>query len=152
MISPELLRRFSLFSGLEPAVFSELAMMGDTRTLQSGEWLFEAQDPADALYLILSGQIELHVLLNKEQQLYQQIVSLVQGEAVGWEALVEPHQHTTGAAATEPTELIALDAASLRAFMRRHPAVGLVIMTRTAQMLSRQLDQLQVRFASLFTA
>jgi len=59
MISPEWLRRFSLFAGLDLAVLKEIAMAGEQIAIHEGDRLFSEHDQADALYLIVSGNIEL---------------------------------------------------------------------------------------------
>ena len=58
MLSPETLRRFPFFAGLDAAALTTLAIEGEEVTIQKGDWLFYAGDAADALYIVVSGSIK----------------------------------------------------------------------------------------------
>ena len=49
MISPETLRRFSLFSGLDSAVLEDLATAGEEVKFKQGEWLFKEGKEAERI-------------------------------------------------------------------------------------------------------
>lgn len=149
MVSPELLRRFSLFAGLDAGAFKSLAMAGEEITLKAGDWLFHEGDEADALYLILSGSLDLTINLDKEGSRQADLCTLVEGDAVGWSALVEPHTYKLGAVAASDARLIRLDADQLRDLMISRPEVGYMLMHRIAQVIGNRLNNLRVRFVSL---
>lgn len=148
MISPETLRRFSFFAGVEPALLKEIAMLGEEVAYQADEWLFHQGDPAEALYLILEGSVDLKMNLDEAGTRQVDVCTLVEGDVVGWSALVEPHVYTLGAVATGSTRLAKLDGAGLRNLMARDPAAGYWIMQRLTQVLARRLTNMRVRFAS----
>lgn len=136
MISPETLRRYSFFAGLDPAVLKEIAMLSSEVTFQAGEWLFHQGDPAEAFYLILEGAVDLQLNLDEAGTRRVDMCRLVEGDVVGWSALVEPYIYTLGALAFRPTRLAKLDGAAMRDLMSRDPAVGYPIMQCLSQVLA----------------
>lgn len=149
MISPEVLRRFSLFAGLDPEMFKELAMAGEEVALSAGKWLFEEGDDAVTLFLILSGTVELTINLDEAGERKADLTTLVEGDVTGWSALVEPYVYTLGAKAASDTKVVKLDGEVLREIMAANPEMGLLLMHRLAQALGQRLNNLRVQFVSL---
>jgi CRP/FNR family cyclic AMP-dependent transcriptional regulator len=149
MISPEVLRRFTLFAGLDAEVFKTLAMTGEEVTVSAGDWLFQEGAAADALYLIMEGTIDLKINVNEAGTEQADLSSLVSGDVTGWSALVEPYIYTLGAVATSNARVARLDGEELRALMEEQPEVGYLLMHRVAQAIATRLTNLRVRFVSL---
>ena len=63
MVSPELLRRYPFFGRLSEAHLKAIAMLADEVFCTEGQILFEIGHPADALYLLIEGCIDLHYLI-----------------------------------------------------------------------------------------
>ncbi|MCC6905483.1 MAG: cyclic nucleotide-binding domain-containing protein [Anaerolineae bacterium] len=148
MVSPEILRRFTVFAGLEPAAYRDVAMLSREVSFKAGEWLFHEGDDATALYLLVNGAVGLEMNIG-ERGARQHISTLVEGELVGWSALVEPYIFTLGAQATKDSKLVAIDAASLLRLMESNTEIGYVIMTQLAKSVGDRLTNLRVQFASL---
>lgn len=149
MVSPELLRRFSLFAGLDPGIYKELATASKEISLKTGEWLFMEGDDANALYLVLDGKIDLKITLDPKGQRRQHISTVAEGHMMGWSALVEPYMYTLSAVAVADCRLVSLEASAVRDMMERNPAIGYTIMKRLAQAIGARLANLRVQFASL---
>jgi CRP/FNR family cyclic AMP-dependent transcriptional regulator len=149
MISPEVLRRFTLFAGLDAEVFKTLAMTGEEVIVSAGDWLFQEGAAADALYLIMEGTIDLKINVNEAGTEQADLSSLVSGDVTGWSALVEPYIYTLGAVATSNVRVACLDGEELRALMEEQPEVGYLLMHRVAQAIATRLTNLRVRFVSL---
>lgn len=149
MISPEALRRFSLFAGLDPAVFKDLAMAGEEIDLPAGAVLFSEGGDADALYLISDGTVELKINMDEAGTRQFGLQTLVAGDVVGWSALVEPYRYTLSAAANTPVRLVRLDAGALHELMDADLELAYTLMHRLAQALGQRLTNLRVQFVSL---
>jgi CRP/FNR family transcriptional regulator, cyclic AMP receptor protein len=149
MISPETLRRFSLFAGLDPAWFKDIAMVGEEVKLAQGEWLFHEGDDADALYLVLNGSVELKINLDVQSSRQADISTVSAGEVIGWSALVEPEVYTLGAVAASDVQLVRLDAVGLRKLMEQNCEFGFHLMRQLAKVLGQRLTNLRVQFVSL---
>ncbi len=149
MISPEVLRRFALFAGLEPAAFKEIAMLGEQVAFKQGEWLFREGEEARALYLVISGKVELTINLDEKGERVFDMTTLVEGGVAGWSALLEPFIYSVGARAATDTVLVQIDGAGLLDLMEADLTLGYRVMTHLAQAISSQLGDLRVQFVSM---
>ncbi len=149
MISPETLRRFSLFAGFDPAWYKDIAMIGEEVRLAQGEWLFHEGEEAEGLYLVLSGSVDLKINLDEKGSRQADVSTAAAGETVGWSALVEPGLYTLGAVAASDVQLVRLDAAGIRGLMEQNCTMGFRLMQQLAKVLGQRLTDLRVRFVSL---
>ncbi|MBN1122626.1 MAG: cyclic nucleotide-binding domain-containing protein [Anaerolineae bacterium] len=149
MISIEILRRFPLFVGLDK-YFRDLAMEGEEITLKTDEWLFHEGDAADFIYLILSGSIELKMAHDSERIHHAHLSTLsVEGDTIGWSALVVPHLYSFCAIAAKDTRLVKFNAAYIRDLMEEDREAGCILMYRLAQIMRTRMKNMHIRFASL---
>ena len=88
MISPETLRCFPLFAGMDYHFIKSLALHSEKVTIQKGEWVFHERQKADALYVILSGRIDIKVRLGLLDMAPPSLTVLGKGDVFGWSALV----------------------------------------------------------------
>lgn len=149
MLSPEDLRHFSLFAGLDHAMLKSLAMASEEIQVSKGEWLFHEGDVADALYLIFTGEIELKIALGAEDRRLLCVATLVEGEVFGWSALVEPYTYKLGAIASKDSRLGKMNGVQVCELMVHHPASGCKLISRLLQTVGGRLNELRVRFVSL---
>ncbi len=148
MVSPEVLRRFAFFGGLNSAILKELAMLGEEVSIPGDTWIFSEGDEADALYLILSGTIDLKIPYRGGQECAD-VETLVEGDMTGWSSLVSPHVYTMTAYTAAGVSVVKLDAAGVLDLMDQNPVAGYHLMSQLAQSVSQRLTNLRVRFVSL---
>lgn len=149
MLSPETLRRYPLFANLDDGAIKALAMAGRKVAVKQGDWLFYEGDQADALYLVLSGAVELKAALDREGSYHVDLCTLVQGDLLGWSALIDPYVYQLGAVAAQDSRLAKWDGAGLAALMTHQPAMGFKLMCRIMQVVGDRLATFCTRFASL---
>ncbi|MBN1121935.1 MAG: cyclic nucleotide-binding domain-containing protein [Anaerolineae bacterium] len=148
MISPETLRRFALFAGLEPAAFKDIAMISEEVQCEEGCWIFRESDDADALYIIQSGQVDLRFILDEAGEKLIDITKLGEGSVIGWSSLVEPCAYTLSAMAASDVTLVKIDAVALSEMMEADKNLGYNLMKQLAQALGERLTNLRVQFVS----
>jgi CRP-like cAMP-binding protein len=149
MISPETLRSFALFAGLDQCMIKALAMAGEKVVVKKGEWLFYEGNVADALYVVISGTVGLKVALDREGSSHVELCTLVAGDLLGWSAVVEPGIYHLSASAMQDSTLVKWDGADLAELLTHHPAMGFKLMCRIVQVVGDRLAGFAVRFASL---
>ena len=59
MISPELLKRYPLFGSLSDEHLKSLASIAEEQSWEAGETIFEIGLPAENLYLLMEGSVDL---------------------------------------------------------------------------------------------
>ncbi len=152
MISPELLRRYPFFSFLDSSQLKAAAMIADEVSCEKGETLVKADTPADTLYLLVEGSLDLiYVVEDKngsapKKEFY--IGGINPGEITGISALIEPHQYTMDVRTASPTRLIKFDAAALRALGEVDPKLGYGLMRQTAQAAMNRLHDTRIQLAA----
>jgi len=147
MVTPDFLRQYSHFAGLSPEALQKLASIADEQTVAAGQTIFAESDPAEYLYLIVRGEVNLsHELGSGELRV---VDTLADGELVGWAAFVEPYRCRTLATAVKDTQLVRLHAARLRDFCNSDYALGQQLLTQVALMLSCRLNSARVQLAAV---
>lgn len=138
--------RFS--AGLSDAVLHELAEVAQLKNFRAGESLFAEGHPADELYLVLDGRVEL--CMNVPAGGCLPILTLESGDLVGWSAFARDARMTATAVATTDTQVIAIPAAELIALCERDHDVGYAILHRVVTALARRLVATRLQVLDLF--
>ena len=148
MISPETLRRYALFAGIEPAKFKDIAMISEEVQCDEGCWIFRESDDASALYIIQSGEVDLKLILDEASEKTVDITKLGEGSVIGWSSLIEPCAYTLNAVAASPVKLVKIDADGLLEMMESDTNLGFSLMKQLSQALGERLTNLRVQFVS----
>lgn len=136
MISPELLRRYPLCATLNAEEIKHLALISDEMVPAVGHTLFHAQEPANALYLLLNGTVELWYVVGQHAHgVYHALYlhDINPGELVGLSALVEPYIYQSEARVTAPSTLIHINAVALREQCAQDPRLEVLFLRQIAK-------------------
>jgi CRP/FNR family transcriptional regulator, cyclic AMP receptor protein len=145
MVSPEVLRRYPHFADLSEENLKALAMIASEKTFAAGEVLFHEGDPASFFNVILSGEVEIQYTLGNGEA--RTVDTLVAGDILCWSALVEPYKDTANGTASKNTHVVAIDATKLRDLCAKDAALGYLLMTQVAKLLSHRLENARVQLA-----
>ena len=111
-----LLARIPLFSELSAAQIGEIMKMLRAQKADRGEVIARRGEPAHAMYLIADGEVEIRI---KHQKL-----RLGTGHFFGEISALRQTRRSATITATQPTRLLALDAADLHSLMDREPQLA----------------------------
>lgn len=152
MISPELLRRYPFFGLLNENQLYAIAMISDEVAVEAGETLFEECKPAEALYLLVEGGVDLYYKSEEEYHPKTRKEFLVgeinPGEIFSLSAMIEPYVLSASARASKASNLIRIDAAELRKLCQEDPQMGYVVMQQIAKALMERLVYTRVQLAA----
>jgi NTE family protein len=138
---PRIVQRLPLFEGLEPALLEGITGQIEWFALPGGTTLFDAGDPPDALYLVISGNLGAY---SSSAEGHRRLVgTIAAGETVGEMALISGKPRNATVIALRDSELGRLSREAFEKLMLAHPQ-GLL---RVAQLMAQRLDasQHQVR-------
>jgi CRP-like cAMP-binding protein len=136
-----LLAEAPLFAPLAEEELQALAEGSQVRCFGAGEVLFHERDPANALYLIHSGQVKItRDNLDGEETILHVIGG---GECLGELALLDGGTRSATAVALGPVVALRLCREELLALVEERPAVAKAVITILAAMVRRVTDQLQ---------
>jgi CRP-like cAMP-binding protein len=152
MISPELLRRFPFFGGLNDAQLREIAMISEEIETPSGTQIFGEQEPANAIYLLLQGGIELTYKSEEEyhpktRKIFS-VGDISPGEMVGISALIEPYKYSAAARTSSNSKILKLDGVALRSLIDGDAKMGCELIHQVAKIALERLASTRVQLAA----
>lgn len=108
-----------IFRGLDASILSELVPALQWMTLAAGEYLFRQKDPADALYVVLSGR--LRILVETDDGTEQAIGEIGRGQCVGEFGLLTDEPRSATVRPLRDTELLRISKEVVDQLFDRHP-------------------------------
>jgi CRP-like cAMP-binding protein len=152
MISPELLRRFPFFAHLDDNQLAKLAMITNEDSVDEGAILFEENQPADMLYFLLEGGVDLY---NVSEEKYRPgarkeflVGEINPGEVFSISALVDPYVLNATGRASQPSRFLAIEASTLRQLLGEDCSMGYVILQQITKALLERLMYTRVQLAA----
>ncbi len=149
MVSPEMLRRYPFFSFMNHVQLHEVSMITEEKKLEAGAVVFTSGEPANTLYLLREGGVELHCIVTDERGMEREqdfLVGMINpGEMMGISALIRPYIYTTGAMTSETSQLLELDAVELRALCEKDTALTAELQRHIAEVTLERLNQTRVQ-------
>lgn len=152
MVSPEVLRRYPFFGGLASEHLNAIAMLADEETFQKGDLIFEADRPAETLYFLMEGGVDLHYLVIDEinSTLHKEffISEINAGEPFGLSALIDPYHYTGAIRAAGFCRVLRFNAAGLRALCELDPKIDAALMRQMTKALMSRLHDTRIQLAA----
>ena len=118
----DFLARTPLFSGIGPEFQEQFAARSTTRHLGTGQWLFHEHEPADAMYVIRTGRLEV-----VDEATGTVIRELGRGDVIGELALLTDSPRSASTRAARATDVIAIDRADFNKLLQGSPALSLAL-------------------------
>ncbi|CAK70404.1 unnamed protein product (macronuclear) [Paramecium tetraurelia] len=109
-INIKLLKQLDLFKQFTNSLLNILCLQFKEQQLQPDEYLFKSNQRADKLYILVSGQIDLHVIINKKKRIIEKIKTQC---LVGQLNFLLNTEYNYEAIATKNTKLLAIDRQTL---------------------------------------
>lgn len=142
MVSVEALRCCELFPGLSNKELAQIAAISRQETYDTGTWICTEREPADRLYILLTGRVQLHVRLSPGLEPGgEAIIDEVEpGRIFGWSSLVKQRRFTASAQAMEPVTAIVIQGDELNALCDQDTHLGFVVLKQLALVIASRLD------------
>ena len=135
----EMLAGIEFFEMLDEDDRTALAGVIDYEKLEVGQVLFQTGEPGDSLYIVRSGEIELHIKDTAGQKIVLNVVR--SGEMFGELSLLDSGPRSATAIALMETELLVLDRDDLLLLFQKKPDAALHMLAAMSGM-TRKADQL----------
>jgi CRP-like cAMP-binding protein len=152
MVSPELLRRYPFFGGLDAEHLNAIALLAEEMIFEQGETIFESDQPASALYFLIDGCVDLHYIvvdgINTELRKDFFISEINSGEPFGISALIEPYRYTGSVEATCVSRVLKFDATGLRELCAVDYKIEATLMRQVAKAAMLRLHDTRVQLAA----
>jgi NTE family protein len=130
--SAEFLRNVPVFAALSDQMRVEIGALASDVSVAREQWLFREGDPADGVYVVRVGHLE----VLSEQGGEHTINTLTRGAVLGELALLSDSVRSASVRALRDTELLRIDKASFDSLLRSEPELALGL----TRVLSAQLQ------------
>jgi CRP-like cAMP-binding protein len=158
MISPEVLRRYPHFAGIDDACLAEVARISEDKAFSAGETIFEESgaflatariyekgEEATHLMVLTEGRVDIALTLGTGEKAI--VGTLVQGDLMALSALIPPYHLSATGLAKESGKYIQIQAAPLRKLCDENPGLGYRLMQGVAKGLMTRLQNTRVELA-----
>src|SRR6266496_4408126 len=139
----EALRSVPLFASLDDQAAIELRSLLTVENVSRNTRLFHKGDSGDALYLIESGRVRIHIQDQDGNDVT--LADLAQGDFFGEMALIDGRKRSADATVLEDATLAVLSRQSFLAFVRSNPDVALEMLSALTDRLRRTDELLRSR-------
>ena len=158
MISPEIIRRYPFFAGLNHDQLVTLAKTGEVLNVAMDHIFFREDDTMEAFYLIIKGSVSIFVSVpdsNVKHGISGQITgdlvtqdvivsAIGTGDIFGWSALIEPYVASAGAKALTPCYVIAFNTNTLHDIFKEQPEFGYLMSQKAGHVIRGRLRDLRI--------
>ena len=139
------LPKIDIFKDLRQEAVADLSDAAVHETYEKGVRLFSAGDPAENVFILVEGAVEL-VLGTGATSHYT--VNRI-GEIFGWSSAVGRNSYSAGATCMAKTEVIRIDRKSLEAVFDAHARSGRVFYRRLAEAMGERWLEMHQTVMSL---
>ena len=141
------MNRVTFFVDLDEKYMNLLRSLFEPYSCQAGTVILQQDAPAEFLYLVISGTVEMSY---KPYDGNPITVSHVEKDGLfGWSAVVGSEKYTSSAIAIGNVETFRVRGSELRKFCIEHPEAGKVVLERLADGVSSRWKDAQEQIKSL---
>lgn len=152
MISPELLRRYPFYGPMSDEQLRAIAMITEKIELPEATMVLHENQPADHLYLLLEGGIDL-IFHSQEEYHPKNVKTLPVGEinpeeVFGVSSLIEPFHYNASAITSQDSKILVTDAKALRELVEQDTQLGCKLMQQIAKAVMERLVYTRIQLAA----
>ena len=114
----------------------------------AGQFIFREGEEANTFYLIRQGKVALQIFSERRGPLT--VLTLGEGEVVGWSWLFPSDRWKFTARTLDPTRVIAFDGECLRAKADEDHSLGYELMKRFARVIEGRLEATRLQLVNVY--
>ena len=131
-----IIKEIELFKGIDNEVMNEIADICSEKSYANGTVLFEKNEEANRLYILVEGTVKLRIT-NGGTITY----SLSdQGDIFGWSCMVESGHYTASGVCATDLKVLEINRDALDIIFNTHPHAGIKILKRLAGVFSKRIS------------
>ncbi len=147
MVSVEKLRSLPYFEWASEDTLQTLSMVSENRQFEAGQEIFRRGDPADYLYVLTEGQVEIQFATETGNR--RTVDLLGPGDLLVWSAVVEPHVSTSFGVAKTDCETVTVDAERLRQLLKEDSEFYQTLMSQLVKVVASRLTGARRQLAKI---
>ena len=103
-----------------------------------GTVIFEQGDPADYLYLVVSGEVLIRY--KPEDGPPINVTRVRDGGVFGWSAIIKRRKYTSSVECSVQTQLLRVSSAELQYLCEQYPETGTIVLDRLVAIVAKRLQ------------
>jgi CRP-like cAMP-binding protein len=135
------LEQAKLFRELSPDVLARIRRLARVQEHVAGDTIFSEGDPAQDLYILREGSVELSYTLPQDPTTEIRITRIAPGETFAWSALARGGTMSAHALSLVPSSAYVISAERLHGLFAEHPEAGYEVMSRLAREILERLRE-----------
>ena len=141
-----------LFQGLSASQLDRVSAIAKEQQIEEGHWLFHEEQPAEFLYLLKEGAIE---LVTRVEGVIEIPVSITRPNngCLGISALVDPYLYSLSARCLQDSIVLKIDQSDLHSLIQSDIELRCTIMTNLAKKMLERLretrQEVKIHFMNL---
>jgi CRP/FNR family cyclic AMP-dependent transcriptional regulator len=136
--------------GLEERYLQLLTGCAANVRFESGQVIFREGEEANQFYLIRQGKVTVELFAPERGAMT--ILTVGEGEVLGWSWLVPPYRWSFDARAIESTRALALDGKCLRGKSEKDHDLGFELLKRIALVMEERLRATRLQLLNVYEA
>jgi CRP/FNR family cyclic AMP-dependent transcriptional regulator len=132
-----LLEALPLFQGLSTQDVQLLAERFKRVKYAKGEAIFAQGDPANRIYIVLSGNVAIRFKPEDDEMLT--VTEVAKDGVFGWSSVLGRNKYTSCAICLDDVEALSVQGDVLRKLCKTHPITGVIILERLAEVIAERL-------------
>lgn len=123
------------FTGINESVIQQIEQNCTQKTFEEGDTIFEKGNPANFLYFLDTGQVDLFL---KEKNLCLCTLDKP-GEVFGWSSIVENGVYTSSSICITKTSVLRITREAIKEIFNLHPNAAVTFYKRLGSVFSKRL-------------
>jgi CRP/FNR family cyclic AMP-dependent transcriptional regulator len=146
----ETLRQITFLQGIADELLGQIAAVAQLEVFSAGHVIFREGSPATDTFLIASGDVSLEICSAGTG--CRRVLTVSQGELLGWSPLLEQCRLTATARALTPVTIVRIPAGPALALCEGDPRLGYELMRRTAMSVAKRLSAARLQLLNVYGA
>ena len=142
--------QLAFFTGLQAADIQLLAPYFAPQMWVAGTVIFEQDDYAEYLYLVVSGEVTIH--FKPHDGPIMTVTRVQPGGIFGWSAAMNNPAYTSSAVCSLDSEVLRIRGIDLRLLCEKHPELGRIILDRLAGVIAERKQSRQESVSSILAS
>jgi CRP/FNR family transcriptional regulator, dissimilatory nitrate respiration regulator len=147
MVTAEWVKKAELFESLNESQLTDLLAHSAEIPCTAGQTIFNQGDPADYLYVLIQGTVELAVRAEEKIAIMTSKVEK-EGMVFGIPSLLEPFRYNVSAKCLTPSRVLRFEANYIKHKIDHDPKMGIEIMRKLAFIYFNRLNELRAGIAN----
>ena len=139
--------QLAFFNGMQSTDIQLLEPYFAPQTWVAGTIIFEQDDYAEYLYLVVRGEVTIH--FKPHDGPIMTVTRVQPGGIFGWSAAMNNPTYTSGAVCSLDSEILRIRGIDLRAICEKHPELGSIILNRLAAVIAERKQSRQGQVSTI---